>query len=99
MREVADLRVYLTAPEDVRMERIAKRDRVNLEEARNHTLQRENVQSERYRRHYGFKVEDRSIYHLVIDTNLLSQEDTGKVLLTAALAVKSRKHEKHSKKP
>lgn len=99
LREVADLRVYLTAPEDVRMERIAKRDRVSLEEARNHTLQRENVQSERYRRHYGFKVEDRSIYHLVIDTNLLSQEDTGKVLLTAALAVKSRIHEKHSKKP
>lgn len=99
LREVADLRVCLTAPESVRMERIAKRDRVSLEEARKHTAQRESVQSERYRRHYGFKVDDQSIYHMVIDTDLLSQEDTARVLLTAALAVKSRKHESRSKKP
>jgi len=99
LREVADLRVYLTAPEYVRMERIAKRDRVSLEEARKHTLRRESVQSERYRRHYGFKVEDLSVYHIVVDTDLLSQEDTARVLLTAALAVKSRGHERRSKKP
>lgn len=91
LKEVADLRVCLTAPENVRMERIAKRDRINVEEAKKHTLQRESIQSERYRRHYGFNVEDRSIYHVVVDTSLLPEEDILKVLLTAARAVKSRK--------
>jgi cytidylate kinase len=99
LKEVADLRICLTAPDDVRMGRIAKRDKVSLDEARKHTFQREKVQRERYRTHYGFKVEDLSIYHLVIDTSLLSQEETAKVLLTAAVAVKSRKLERRSKKP
>jgi len=89
LREVADLRICLTAPEMVRLERIAKRDGLSLEDARKVTLQRENVQSERYRKHYGFKVDDRSIYHMIFDTNLLPMEDTGKILLFVALGVRS----------
>ena len=99
LKEVADLCIYLFAPESVRMERIAKRDIITVEEAWKETLRRESVQSKRYMQHYGFKVEDRSIYHLVIDTSLFSKEDTAKVLLTAALAVLARKEGKHSKKP
>ncbi len=90
LKEVADLRICLTAPDPVRLERIAKRDRLGLEDARKETALRESVQSERYRKHYGFKVDDRSIYHLVLDTSLLSMEDTAKVLLTAAVAVKAK---------
>lgn len=99
LKEVADLRIYLTAPDNVRLERIAKRDNITPEEARKQTLHRESVQSERYRKHYGFKVEDRSIYHLVVDTSLVPEEDTAKILLTAALAVKARKARRDSKKP
>ena len=90
LREVADLRICLTAPEMVRLERIAKRDGLSLEDARKVTLQRENVQSERYRKHYGFKVDDRSIYHMIFDTNLLPMEDTRKILLFVALAARSQ---------
>ncbi len=90
LREVADLRICLTAPEMVRLERIAKRDGLSLEEARKVTLQRENVQSERYRKHYGFKVDDRSIYHMVFDTSLLPMEETAKILLSAGLAVRAK---------
>ncbi len=99
LKDVADLRIYLTAPDDVRMERIAKRDNVAPDEAREQTLRRESVQSERYRSHYGFKVEDRSIYHLVVDTSILPKEDTAKILLTAALAVKNRGTKEKSGKP
>ena len=100
LKQKADLRIYLTAPEDVRLERIAKRDRVTLQEARLQTKQRESVQRERYSRHYGFQVEDRSIYHLVLDTNLGSIEDTAKVLLSAAEMVrKAKKHKAKSTKP
>ncbi len=99
LKEVADLRIYLTAPDIVRVERIAKRDHVGLEEARKQTRVREGVQSERYRNHYGLRVEDRSIYQLVIDTSLLTMEETAKILLTAARAVKAKQGEGGTRKP
>ena len=99
LKDRSDLRIYLTAPEAVRLERIAKRDKVALQEARVQTEQRESVQRERYSRHYGFQVEDRSIYHLVLDTSLGSIEDTAKVLVSAALMVRraKRAHRKSTK--
>jgi len=100
LKDRSDLRIYLTAPEDVRLERIAKRDKVTLEKARVQTERRESVQRERYSRHYGFQVEDRSIYHLVLDTSLGSIEDTAKVLVSAAVMVRrAKKAQRKSTKP
>ena len=100
LRDRADLRIYLTAPEDVRLERIAKRDKVAFQEARVQTEQRESVQRERYSRHYGFEVEDRSIYHLVLDTSLGSIQDTAKILVSAAIMVRrAKKAHRKSTKP
>ncbi len=86
LKDKSDLRIFLTAPDDVRIERIAKRDKVDVREARRQTLSRERVQVERYRVHYGFNVEDRTIYHLVLDTSIGSIESIQKVLLAAAEA-------------
>jgi cytidylate kinase len=100
LKDKADLRIYLTAPEQVRLERIARRDKLRLEDARVQTEQRESVQRERYLRHYGFHVEDRSIYHLILDTSLGSIEDTAKVLIDASLMVKrARKQGRRTTKP
>ena len=100
LKDKSDLRIYLTAPEDIRLERIAKRDKVGLREARAQTEQRESVQRERYLRHYGFQVEDRSIYHLILDTSLGSIEDTAKVLVSAAAMVRrAKKSQRKSTKP
>jgi CMP/dCMP kinase len=100
LRGKADLRIYLTAPENVRLERIAKRDKLSLEEATAQTKAREAVQSERYKRHYGFNVDDRSVYQLVLDTSIGSIEYISKVLLAAAIAVKDAKpQKKRSTKP
>lgn len=93
LKERTDLRIYLKAPEQVRLERIAKRDKLTLQDARLQTEQRESVQRERYLRHYSFQVEDRSIYQLVLDTSLGTIEDTAKVLISAAVMVrKAKKH-------
>jgi len=91
LKEISDLRVLLTAPLVVRLERIAARDRISLEEARRQTLHREGVQAERYRKHYGFSVDDWSIYHLILDTSFGSVEDTAKILLAAALTARNAK--------
>ena len=100
LKDRSDLRIYLTAPEDIRLERIAKRDKVGVREAQAQTEQRESVQRERYLRHYGFQVEDRSIYHLILDTSLGSIEDTAKVLVSAAAMVRrAKKSQRKSTKP
>ena len=91
LKEISDLRVLLTAPLVVRLERIAARDHIALEEARRQTLHREGVQAERYRKHYGFSVDDWSIYQLVLDTSFGSIDDTAKILLAAALTAKNAK--------
>ena len=91
LKEISDLRVLLTAPLVVRLERIAVRDHISLEEARRQTLHREGVQAERYRKHYGFSVDDWSIYQLILDTSFGSIEDTAKILLAAALTAKNAK--------
>ena len=89
LKEISDLRVLLTAPLVVRLERIAARDQISLEEARRQTLHREGVQAERYRKHYGFSVDDWSIYQLILDTSFGSIEDTAKILLATALTAKN----------
>ena len=98
LKEISDLRILLTAPLVVRLERIAARDRISLEEARRQTLHREAVQAERYRTHYGFSVDDWSIYHLILDTSFGSIEDTAKILLAAALTAKNAKTRKTPEK-
>jgi len=92
LKEISDLRVLLTAPLVVRLERIAARDHISLEEARRQTMHREGVQAERYRKHYGFSVDDWSIYQLILDTSFGSIEDTAKILLAAALTAKNAKN-------
>jgi CMP/dCMP kinase len=91
LKEISDLRVLLNAPLVVRLERIASRDHVSLEEARRQTLHREGVQAERYRKHYGFSVDDWSIYQLILDTSFGSIEDTAKIIFAAALTAKNAK--------
>lgn len=90
LKEKSDLRIYLTAPYDVRLERIARRDGLELDEAKRRTAQRERVQLERYRRHYGLNVQDKSIYHLVLDTSILSIDETANVLFMTAKGVRAR---------
>ena len=88
LRDKSDLRIYLTAPKQVRLERIARRDKVDIKDAKGQTRQRESIQRERYLKHYGFHVRDLSIYHLVLDTSLGSIDDTANVLITASQMVK-----------
>ncbi len=98
IRDKADLRIYLTAPEKVRLQRIAQRDRLSLTKAMAQTKQRETVQRRRYLHHYGFRIDDTSIYHLIFDTSLGSIEDTARVLEDAARMVKKQKMMKRNRR-
>ena len=66
--EHADIKVWLDAPLDVRIDRIADREDTDLETARAETVERADSEARRYREYYGIDIEDRSIYDLVLNT-------------------------------
>jgi|YelNatPaOPRAMG01_1025707.scaffolds.fasta_scaffold43811_2 cytidylate kinase len=82
-KEYESFRIYLWAPPEVRMARIASREGKGLKAAEDETLLRERRELERFKRYYGIDVVDTSVYHLVLDTSLLSLETNLKILSEA----------------
>ena len=80
-RDLAQVRIYLKAPDEERVARIANRDHLNYEAARRQTLERERVQRERYQRYYGINIDDLSLYNIVIDTGTRSVDSTSAELV------------------
>lgn len=80
-KDLAQVRIYLKAPEQERIERIANRDHLTYELARRQTLEREQIQRERYKRYYGIDIDDLSPYNITIDTGNRSVENTSAELM------------------
>lgn len=78
--EHADIKFFLTAPEEVRIERIAGREGLSRDEALRETLHREEIERRRFKRFYGIDIDDMRIYDLVINTALLPLSSNIEVL-------------------
>jgi cytidylate kinase len=82
-KEHADFRILLTAPEEVRIQRIADRDGVDYEHAHHETLAREESERERYKEYYGIDVSDHSIYDLILNTDKFTLDEVVDILVNA----------------
>lgn len=82
-RDYESFRIYLQAPTEVRLSRIANRDGKEEEETKKETLFREIVESERFKRYYGIDMSNISIFHLVLDTSILPVDLNLKILIEA----------------
>ncbi len=69
--DVADLKIFLTAPDKLRFKRIARREHINYSQAKQSTLFREQLERRRFKRVYGINIDDTSIYDLIFNTGLL----------------------------
>lgn len=81
-KDHARVRIYVKASDDTRIQRIAHRDRLGYETARRQTLEREQIQRDRYKRYYGIDIDDLSLYNIVIDTTDRSVESTTAELMS-----------------
>lgn len=93
-REKADVKIFLTAPDSVRFERIALRDGISVEDARQQTRMREAAQRERFTRYYGIDPSDLSNYDVIFDTSLKPLGENIKILknvVSEYLAEKAKK--------
>jgi len=77
----ADLRVWLFAPLDTRIQRIQARDTPgDIETAANLTREREACEALRYRTYYHIDIEDLSPYHLVLNSGLWGVDELGSIV-------------------
>jgi cytidylate kinase len=81
-KDIAQVRIYLNAPDEVRFARIARRDHVDYETARRQTKHRERIQRDRYKRYYGIDIDDLSLYNLILDTGKRSVEEASAELVS-----------------
>lgn len=82
--DYADLRIWLDAPFDVRVDRIADREDEPIEQVRETERTRAESEAQRYREYYDIDIEDRSIYDLVVNTARWDAEATLDLVLAAA---------------
>jgi len=74
----ADLRIWLDAPDDVRVERTRDREEMTAE-----MQVREVIEAARYESYYDIDLSDRSIYDLVVNTGRWSSAGTLEIVLSA----------------
>ncbi len=80
--ELADVKIFLTASDDVRFKRLAKREGKSIEEVAEETLRRETNDRLRYSRFYGIEFQNLSIYDIVLNTDRLPADSVFRVLKT-----------------
>lgn len=79
-KELADVKIFLTAPDSVRFRRLAKREGKPVDEVSEETKRREAGDKARYRMFYGIDFNDLSIYDIVLNTSRLPAESIFKIL-------------------
>ncbi|MFX1327375.1 MAG: (d)CMP kinase [Promethearchaeota archaeon] len=85
LKSIADFKILLTCPLEIRVKRMAERDNISYEEKLNETRIREKSELERFKQLYNIDLsnenEKNKIYDLIIDTeNLTVEEILAKIL-------------------
>jgi cytidylate kinase len=79
----ADIKLWLTAPLDVRAQRIAQRENKPIEQASEETQERSQSEAQRYAEYYDIDFNDLSIYDLSINTARWGPQGVLSVILHA----------------
>ncbi len=74
MLKEADLKVYLSAPDDVRAQRILTREGGDLEKIKAFTVMRDSEDSRRYKKLYNIDNNDYAFANMIIDTACFNPE-------------------------
>lgn len=77
------VKVWLTAPEEIRAERVAQREGITKEDALEANRQREESERKRYMDIYDIDLTDRSVYDLEVNTHKLEPNEVSDEILTA----------------
>jgi cytidylate kinase len=81
LRDVADIKIFLFAPDNVRIDRIAVRDGRPFSESYQETIAREGSEIARFKKYYGLSMEDvKNACDLIMSTEDLSEDEVFSIL-------------------
>jgi cytidylate kinase len=83
LKDLADLLIYITAPLEIRIQRIAQREEKSIDTIKTETLTREKSEKERYQKLYNIDISDLSIYDVIINSNKFDASDCVQIIMTA----------------
>lgn len=80
LRDIADLKIWLKAPLEVRIRRIADREDRDFDEIYKETLAREESEIRRFKQYYDIDLNNLTIYDYVISTHPISYNSVKKIV-------------------
>jgi cytidylate kinase len=83
LKDKADMLVYITAPLQVRIDRIVQRENKTVEQARQETRTREESEKGRYQKLYQIDISDLTIYDIILNSQEFSATDCVQIILVA----------------
>ena len=90
LKDRAHLKLLVTAPLDIRVERVARRDGKPLSKALSEVRVREESERRRFLKFYGIDINDLSVFDVIISTYKFGVDEVIDIALTAARAVIKR---------
>jgi cytidylate kinase len=81
-KDISDVNILLTANEETRIERIAQRENRTYKEVKKETLYREKSELDRFKKLYNIDLNDYSIYDIVLNTGLWTEESVIQLMIT-----------------
>ena len=80
MAEDPDLKIFVTCPFSVRVQRIADRENREYDDVEKETYAREQSEVQRYKDYYGVDISDLSVYDIILNTSLFDVDATLNIL-------------------
>ncbi len=77
----ADVRVWLYADVDSRIDRKARELKVSMEEARNYVLEKDKVNKDHFKKIYDIDIDDRSHFDMLLNTGRLSIDQCADMII------------------
>ncbi len=82
-QDYADVKIYLRAPLEIRVQRIAQRDKRSYDEIFEETKVREESQQRRFQEFYGIDVTDMRLFDIILNTGTWSAESVIEICIAA----------------
>jgi cytidylate kinase len=86
--DISTINILFTTPLEIRIKRIAERDEIDLDRAKEETLEREQLEKNRFKELYHIDITDYSIYDIIINTDKFDINSIMNILITAIEEIK-----------
>lgn len=81
LKDIAHMLIYITAPFETRLKRIAQRENKEIETVKKETLAREESEKGRYLKLYNIDISDLSIYNLILNSEKIDAVECVKKII------------------